>query len=153
MRHLQDVCDIMTENPISIGPTASLYEAREVMENNDIRRLLVVDSYGDLVGILTMSDIQRARPSWLMRFEEDRDEALDADDDDIVRQAMTAEPLTIAPDDTIQEAAERMLEYKISGLPVVDGTRLVGIITESDIFRLIVESWSQLSTQPVQEVE
>lgn len=152
MRHMQEVRDLMTETPIVISPGASLYEARELMDDNDIRRLLVVDSYGDLVGMLTLSDIQRARPSWLLRDMDD-DQRMEEAEEDTVRQAMTAEPLTITPDDSIQEAAERMLEYKISGLPVVDGTRPVGIVTESDIFRLIVESWSQLSAQPVHNME
>ncbi|MCB0043656.1 MAG: CBS domain-containing protein, partial [Caldilinea sp.] len=60
-----------------------------------------------------------------------------------VGEIMTWDPVTVDPEDTIQDAAERMLEYQVSGLPVVDGTRLVGIITESDIFRLVVESWSE----------
>ena len=56
---------------------------------------------------------------------------------------MTYSPVTISPSATIQEAAERMLEYQVSGLPVVRGNQLVGILTESDIFRLVVESWAE----------
>jgi CBS domain-containing protein len=60
-----------------------------------------------------------------------------------VRDVMTYDPITVDPEDTIQEAAERMLEYEVSGLPVISGNRPVGIITESDIFRLVVESWAE----------
>ena len=57
---------------------------------------------------------------------------------------MTRNPLTIGQEATIAEAAQIMLEHKISGLPVVDGRgQLVGIITESDIFRMVVKNWSQ----------
>ena len=61
----------------------------------------------------------------------------------IVREVMTYSPMTINPSATIQEAAERMLEYQVSGLPVVRNGKVVGIITESDIFRLVVESWAE----------
>jgi CBS domain-containing protein len=59
-----------------------------------------------------------------------------------VRDAAVYDPITINPSATIQEAAERMLEYQVSGLPVVRNGKLIGIITESDIFRLVVESWT-----------
>lgn len=49
----------------------------------------------------------------------------------------------VNPEDTIQDAAERMLDEQVSGLPVISGSNLVGIITESDIFRLVVESWAE----------
>ena len=55
---------------------------------------------------------------------------------------MSPDPVTVAPSDTIQEAAEQMLENQVSGLPVVEDGRVVGIVTESDIFRLVVTSWS-----------
>ncbi|MCX6043334.1 MAG: CBS domain-containing protein [Caldilinea sp.] len=60
-----------------------------------------------------------------------------------MRAVMTYSPVTISPSATIQEAAERMLEHQVSGLPVVRGNQLVGILTESDIFRLVVESWAE----------
>ena len=57
---------------------------------------------------------------------------------------MAPDPVTIAEEATIGEAAQKMLENKISGLPVVDpeGVNLVGLITESDIFRLVAQEWS-----------
>ena len=60
-----------------------------------------------------------------------------------VRDVATYDPVTINPSATIQEAAERMLEYQVSGLPVVRNGKVIGIITESDIFRLVVESWAE----------
>ncbi|MEZ4615332.1 MAG: CBS domain-containing protein [Caldilineaceae bacterium] len=66
---------------------------------------------------------------------------------------MTTDPIVIGPDDSIQEAAELMLEYQVSGLPVVVDGRIVGIITESDIFRLVVKSWTELVAQSARLLE
>ena len=52
---------------------------------------------------------------------------------------MTRKPLTVEQEETLEHAAELMLEKKVSGLPVVDGTRVVGIITESDVFRALCQ--------------
>jgi acetoin utilization protein AcuB len=60
-----------------------------------------------------------------------------------VRSVMSWSPSVVNPEDTIQDAAERMLDEQVSGLPVISGSNLVGIITESDIFRLVVESWAE----------
>jgi acetoin utilization protein AcuB len=60
-----------------------------------------------------------------------------------VEDAMTSDPVTVAPDETIQEAAERMLENQVSGLPVVENDHLVGILTESDIFKIVVNWWAE----------
>jgi acetoin utilization protein AcuB len=143
MRRTQSqVSDWMTRNPVTISPTASLVEAYNLMRDNEVRRLLVVDN--DLIGMLTQSDILRALPGLL--DEGDRETRL-MKVTRKVRDVMTYDPVTVDPEDTIQEAAERMLEYEISGLPVISGGRPVGIITESDIFRLVVESWSEAETE------
>ncbi len=60
-----------------------------------------------------------------------------------VGDVMSSDPITVGPGDTIQDAAEQMLENQVSGLPVVEDDRVVGIVTESDIFRLVVTSWSE----------
>jgi CBS domain-containing protein len=56
---------------------------------------------------------------------------------------MTPAPITIRPDETVYDAARLMLQKKIAGLPVVEGDKVVGILTESDIFRMIVRLWEQ----------
>lgn len=142
MRRTQmQVSDWMTRNPVTVTPRTSLARAYELMLEHEIRRLPVVDNDRDLVGIITLSDILRALPS-LLEEEDNTTRRLLM----ISRQVgtvMTYDPITADPEDSIQEAAERMLEHKVSGLPVISGGRLVGIITESDIFRLVVESWTE----------
>ncbi len=132
-RHL--VKDWMTPDPVTIAPSTTLPEANRLMKECNIRRLPVVEN-GRLVGIVTLGDIREASPSaatalsiyelnyLLSRL--------------TVGQIMTRDPIIITPDTSIEAAARLMLEHKIGGLPVVDGTRVVGIITESDIFRLLV---------------
>ncbi len=136
-RHRTEVRDWMTADPYTIAPTATLLDAFGLMNENGIRRLPVVAAHNELVGMVTRSDIQRAVPT--TRHNDGRDAELAGR---AVHNVMAATPVTVAPDDTIQDAAEAMLEYQVSGLPVVQGEAVVGIITESDIFRLVVESWS-----------
>ena len=137
MGHRAQVADWMRRDPLTTTMDASLAEAYELMSENEIRRLLVARD-GELVGIITLSDILRTIPALLV--ETDRETRLSRGTQK-VREVVTRDPVTVDPEDTIQDAAERMLEYQVSGLPVVDGNRPVGIITESDIFRLVVESW------------
>ena len=137
-RHQTEVQDWMTENPATVSPSATLAEAYDLMLEREVRRLPVVDH--DLVGIITRSDILRQAP--VTGDEADTETRLLLTEKR-VRDAATYDPITINPSATIQEAAERMLEYQVSGLPVIRNGTLVGIITESDIFRLVVESWAE----------
>jgi acetoin utilization protein AcuB len=129
------VKDWMTRNPITITADTSLTEASRLMQDNDFRRLPVVKN-GQVVGIVTWGDIRGASASdattltifelgYLLKKLQ-------------VERIMTRDPITITPTTTITRAAQLMLEYKIGGLPVVENGKLVGILTESDIFRMLV---------------
>jgi CBS domain-containing protein len=137
-RHQSEVQDWMTENPATISPNATLAEAYDMMLEREVRRLPVVEH--DLVGIITIGDILRHAP---VTGEDNDTETRLLLTEKCVRDIATYDPVTINPSATIQEAAERMLEYQVSGLPVIRNGKLVGIITESDIFRLVVESWAE----------
>jgi len=133
--------DWMTPEVITVQPETPLPEAHHLMTEHKIRRLPVMKK-GDLVGIITRGDVREAEPSdatslsiWEVNYLLSKLQ---------IEQIMTRNPLTIGQEATIAEAAQVMLEHKISGLPVVDGRgQLVGIITESDIFRMVVRKWSQ----------
>lgn len=133
------IYDLMSSDLITVSPDTDLADAYDLMLRNDVRRLPVVDDEGDLVGIITRSDVQQRIP--VRDYDRDRFEAEISLVGTPVREVMTWDPVTISPDQTIQDAAERMVEYQVSGLPVINGIELVGIITESDIFRFIVDSW------------
>lgn len=131
----QLVKDWMTRAPITITATTSLTEAWRLMQDNDIRRLPVVE-HGKVVGIVTWGDIREASASdatsltvFELKYLLDK---LPAD------RFMTRHPITVTPTTTISRAAQLMLEHKIGGLPVVENGKLVGILTESDIFRMFV---------------
>lgn len=134
------VSDWMTPDPITGSVEMSLAEAYELMQENEIRRLIIVRD-GELAGIVTLSDILRTIPAILA--ESDRETRL-LMTSQTVRDVVSRDPVTVNAEETIQDAAERMLEYQVSGLPVVQGRTPVGVITESDIFRLVVESWGEL---------
>lgn len=133
------VKDWMTRDVITITPETTLPEAHKLMNDYQIRRLPVVKD-GHLVGIVTLGDIRGAEASqatslsiWELNYLLSKL---------MVKEIMTCRPIVISQEATIDEAAQVMLDNKISGLPVVDyHGELVGIITESDIFRIVVQAW------------
>lgn len=132
----------MTPNVVTATPQTTLPEAHRLMKENRIRRLPVI-SDGQLVGIITRGDVRGAEPSeatslsiWELNYLLAKLQ---------IQEIMTRNPFTVSPEATISEAAQLMLDNKISGLPVVDDSgRVVGIITESDIFRLVVTEWREI---------
>ncbi len=127
----------MSSPVLTIRSEAAISLAHSMMKENKVRRLTVVDELERLVGILTIGDVREASPSdattlsiWELNY-------LWAQL--TVGKIMSHDVVVVKPDDTIFEAAKLMLDHKISGLPVVDETgKLIGIITESDIFRMVV---------------
>ena len=136
------VVNWMTKTPVTISQDASLLKADEVLQKHDVRRLLVLDSNKRLTGIVTIGDIREGFP--LDSASLTPAELEDALAKISVSHVMTPNPITIFSDYTIAQAANFMLENKVSGLPVVDiNGGLAGIITESDIFRLVVQHWTE----------
>ena len=139
------VKDWMTSDVITVTLTTTLPDADRLMVGKMIRRLPVTVD-GRLVGIVTYGDIRNARPSSVNRL--NLWELSYLMPHTTMREIMSRDPITITPDATIGEAAQLMLKNMISGLPVVDDQgQLVGIITESDIFRLVVRDWQSLATE------
>ena len=131
------VANWMSSRLVSIDTQQSLPQANKLMLQHGIRRLPVVDKKGRLVGILTDRDIKQAWASDATTLEVHELAYLLSRI--MVKEVMTPDPVTITPQDTIEEAAEIMLEKKISGLPVVDGDgKVIAMITQSDIFRALV---------------
>lgn len=136
--HTWLVRDWMTPDPITAPPNMTLPEALQLMAQRTIRRLPIVDK-DKLVGIVTRGDLRGAQPSQATSLSVFELHYLVGRI--TLDQIMTRNPLTVTDDTSIQDAARLMLQRKISGLPVVKQGRLVGIITESDIFRLVVRTW------------
>lgn len=130
----------MTPSVITVGRGTPISEAHRIMKENNIRRLPVVQK-NKLVGIVTIGDVREASPSdattlsiWELNY-------LWAQL--TVEKVMTSDLISVKPDTAILDAAQLMLEHKVSGLPVVENDTLVGIITESDVFRMLVRSRQQ----------
>ncbi|HEX9274463.1 MAG TPA: CBS domain-containing protein [Candidatus Binatia bacterium] len=125
------VVDVMTRDPLTVTPTETIGQADELMNTNRIRQLPVVQEK-ELVGIVTDRDIRSFLSGSLLEGVEAREKALNTK----VREIMTTEPMTLSPDDDLQEAVEIMIDEKIGGIPVVDEAEgLVGIVTYVDVLR------------------
>lgn len=129
------VRDIMTPYVVTLEPGQTLREAVAKMSRGGFRRLPVM-SGGVLVGIITDRDIRQALNSPFIFHERAQDDYLL--DSLTVSGSMTENPLTIEPSAPLAKAARIMETRKISGLPVLEGGRLVGIVTVSDLVRYLV---------------
>jgi len=127
----------MTRTPVTIEESDSLSMAMHVLKEKKIRRLPVLRK-GKLVGIVTDRDLKAASPSeatsldiWELHFLLGKLK---------IKDVMSKKLITITPKDTIEKAAMVMMERRIGGLPVVDESgALIGILTEDDVFRALVE--------------
>jgi acetoin utilization protein AcuB len=122
----------MSASPVSVAPETPVAEARDLMQRQRIRHLLVVDRER-LVGIVTDRDIRLNLPSpatslsiWEINYLLAKL---------TVKEVMTKSVITIEPARQVRDAVRLMLERRIGALPVVEGGRLVGIITETDLLR------------------
>ncbi len=129
----------MSRDPITILPTASIAEAALLMVRHRVRRLMVTDreqADARVVGIVSAGDVGRAFPADLNPFSA---AVTERSVPGPVAAIMTHAVHTIAADAPIEEAARLLRAHKIGALPVMRGTRLVGVVTESDVFRAFVE--------------
>lgn len=127
------VQDLMIADPITISPDASIQEALEKMKQNAIRHLPVVGGSGRLRGFLTLADLKRGLlPAMVADLE--------------LSDLMVRDPVMVAPQTDVEQAARLIYTRKISGLPVVSDGILVGIITESDILRAFIDMMGILSS-------
>lgn len=131
------VRDLMTEVVLSVHADDTVEQVYGLMNDRGIRHLTVVDADGDLVGIVSHRDllrhsrIERAEvPVFLMR------EILRRT---LVEDVMTSEVETVEPDLPLSEAAQVMFDNKFGCLPVLEDSRLVGILTESDFVRFFCD--------------
>jgi len=125
------VVDVMTKNPLTVTPSETIGAADALMNENKIRQLPVVQG-NELVGIVTDRDIRSFLSGSLLSSPETREKALNTK----VQEIMTAEPISLSPDDDLIEAVELLIEEKIGGIPVVDEAEgLVGIVTYVDLLR------------------
>jgi acetoin utilization protein AcuB len=145
MKHLL-VKDWMTTDVVSAEPEMPMLEAHKLMRDKNIRRLPVVKD-GKVVGIVTRSDVRQAQPSpatslnvWEVNYLLAKLR---------LKDIMTKTLRSVQPGDSIKTAATLMHDDQIGALPVIDAAgKLVGIITESDIFSILIAWFNEEIGQP-----
>lgn len=132
------VRDLMTETVVTVRPSDSIDRTYDAMNRHNIRHLAVVDADGDLVGVVSHRDLLRhalieqvGLPLFIQRAVLLRTQ---------VEEIMTSEIETAEPDQPLAEAAQLIFDGKLGCLPVVEGCRVVGILTESDFVRYFTET-------------
>lgn len=130
------VREIMTSPAMTIGPETTVPAAIELMKQHNIRHLPVVEN-GRLVGMISRGDLREA--SITASINADQYELHFMLNKLTVAKLMSRKVYTVTPDAFVVHAAELMTENKIAGLPVVDErSGVVGIVTESDLLRMLV---------------
>jgi acetoin utilization protein AcuB len=115
------VIERMTRPPITITDDTSVGQALKIIEEHKLRHLPVLDAEGSLVGIVSEKDLLRASGQ------------------DPVESIMTSQVITVTEYTALEDAARIMADHKISSLPVMRDGKLVGIITETDLFNIFTE--------------
>jgi len=125
------VADIMSKDPLTVEPSETVGRADELMFENRFRQLPIVDN-DELVGIITDRDIRSFLSSTSMGSQQAIEKTLNTK----VREIMTDHPLTLSPDDDLEDAVELLIEEKVGGIPVIDKAEgLVGIVTYVDVMK------------------
>jgi acetoin utilization protein AcuB len=115
------VIERMTDQPVIVTGDMTVKDALDTIQERHVHHLPVVDSEENLVGIVAEKDLLRAR------------------NDDLLRDIMTRDVVTVTEYTALEEAARIMADHKISSLPVMRNGKLVGIVTETDLFRVFLE--------------
>lgn len=132
------IANWMTKNVITITPDRSMMKASKLMKDNTISCLPVIDEDGKLVGIVSDRDVKEASPSKATTL--DMHELYYLLSEIKVKDIMTKKVVTIREDETVEKGATLMLENHFGSLPVLDEEgRVVGIMTDTDVFKVLVE--------------
>jgi len=123
------VADVMTRRPVTVSPDATVAAALSAMRRGRFRHLPVLAG-AELVGVVAHGDLE-APPGAPV-------EAVESLADRPVSEVMSAQPVTVWPDEPVEVAARLLVEQAVGCLPVVAGEELVGILTESDLFSVLL---------------
>lgn len=129
-----NVSEIMTREVVTLEEGQTLREAFGLLQRHRIRHVPVV-SEGRLIGIVTDRDLRRATPSLLTGI--DRDSFDKFLDETRVDQVMTRNPYTVTPSMSLKDAAKILIDQRFGALPVIEGGKLVGIVTETDLLKAL----------------
>ena len=130
------VHEVMTTTLITVSPEDSLQHALDLLERHQVHELPVVQR-NHLVGIVTDGDLKLMTPAYPLF--PDHEEIRQALRDLKVAAAMTVEPVVIGPDATLLEATQQLYDRSIGALLVAEDNRLLGVLSVSDVLRIVIE--------------
>ncbi|MFN2165875.1 MAG: CBS domain-containing protein, partial [Anaerolineae bacterium] len=146
MQH--NVGEVMSREVIVVDTLASVEEAQALLEEHGVHRLPVLNEDEELVGIISWGDIREATSVEAAKMSNPY--APEAEEEWLtVWETMTRDPIVVTSESSLADAVELMLAHKIGGLPVVRSStgagrrQLVGIITDTDVFRLVLRLWRE----------
>jgi acetoin utilization protein AcuB len=133
---MKTVNEVMETEVTTLGRNDTLQLAQDIMALGRVRHFPVMED-GEVVGVMSQRDLYKASLGSVMKYgAKAQREFLEAIP---VKEVMKSPPITIAPHASVKEAARLMIEKKIGCLPVLDGAKLVGIVTETDMLKLVME--------------
>jgi acetoin utilization protein AcuB len=127
----------MTRNPVTATPEMSVADASALMKREKVHRLPVLDKEHHLVGIISEKDLLYASPSPVSTLSIHEMAYLLSQL--TVKKLMTHDVITISKETTVEEAARLMVDQDLSSLPVVENDKLIGIVSKSDLFKILLE--------------
>jgi CBS domain-containing protein len=139
MKKREPVSHIMTKQVITVNHSNSLEDAEKLFTKNNIRHIPVV-SGDELIGMLSLTDLLRI--SFVDNFGDDEGSIDTAVYNMLsIEQVMVSKPVAVQHDATIREVAEILSTKEFHALPVVDGSKLVGIVTTTDLIKYLLEQY------------
>lgn len=155
--------DIMTRDVVTVRKGTSIEEAMRLMAEHQVSGLPVVDIDGCLVGIITESDVllkgmhapseRRAHPTGLFAPQPDGvDEAYRRAQSECVEEAMTRKVVVFMEDSLVVDIARAMAERAINRVPIVDGCKVVGIVSRRDVIRAMATAANGVGEYDADEV-
>lgn len=130
------VGDLMTTQVFTLLESDTLYTAKQIMEMARVRHVPIVDGGNHFIGLITHRDMLAVAVSRLSEIDESTQNELAAGIP--LKEIMRTDIAVVAPDESLRQAAQDLLEHKYGCLPVVEDGKLVGIITEADFLRLTI---------------
>ncbi|WP_429157429.1 CBS domain-containing protein [Aeromonas veronii] len=133
---MMTLSEIMIEHPFTLGPSNSVKQAMDLMQQERIRHIPIVDEQHHLLGLVTLTDILATRESKLLLISPERE----AEFTDSVQldEIMTRQVASVDPHAGIKEAALYLQRHRYGCLPVLKGRKLIGIVTESDFISVAI---------------
>ncbi|MGJ3237792.1 MAG: CBS domain-containing protein [Anaerolineae bacterium] len=131
-----NILDIMSRDVIKVGLKTTVADAINLMQAHHVRHLVVVTADGSLVGIVSDRDLRLASQSpYAVPDVVEADTFAQAI---LVEQVMTVTPYCVSPQHSVSEVAHQLIEHQISAVPVIHDEILIGIVTSTDLLKVLV---------------